>query len=130
MAHDHHRGYWSRKAGCTCVDVPTHKVTRSRFLRGPMPFSIPAYRRFSVQSFVTYHAGPFQGHGIVWNLSCPGWPLTGGLPIRLGKTLSLTVMFSNEQRIEIPEAVVRWSRGRVCGEASSNGASHPWPDSA
>ena len=33
--------------------------------------------------------------------------LTGAFPIRLGKMLSLTVTFPNEQRIEIPEAVVR-----------------------
>ena len=38
--------------------------------------------------------------------------LTGGLPIRLGKMLSLTVMFPNEERIEISEAVVGWSRGQ------------------
>ncbi len=28
------------------------------------------------------------------------------------ETLALTVMLPNEQRIEIPEAVVRWSRGQ------------------
>lgn len=31
--------------------------------------------------------------------------------MRPGETLSLTVTLPNEQRIEIPEAVVRWSRG-------------------
>ncbi len=30
-----------------------------------MPFSIRPYRRFAVQCFVTYNAGPFQGQGIV-----------------------------------------------------------------
>ncbi len=30
--------------------------------------------------------------------------------MRPGETLSLTVTLPNEQRIEIPEAVVRWSR--------------------
>jgi len=29
-----------------------------------------------------------------------------------GETLSLTVTLPNEQRIEIPEAVVLWSRGQ------------------
>ena len=29
-----------------------------------------------------------------------------------GETLSLMVTLPNEQRIEIPEAVVRWSKGR------------------
>jgi hypothetical protein len=34
-----------------------------------MPFSIRPYRRFPLQCAVTYNAGPFQGHGTVWNLS-------------------------------------------------------------
>ena len=32
--------------------------------------------------------------------------------MRTGEPLSLTVTLPNEQRIEIPEAVVRWSRGQ------------------
>ena len=32
--------------------------------------------------------------------------------MRPGETLSLTVMLPNEQCIQIPEAVVRWSRGQ------------------
>ena len=31
--------------------------------------------------------------------------------VKPGETLPLTVTLPNEQRIEIPEAVVRWSRG-------------------
>lgn len=31
--------------------------------------------------------------------------------MRPGETLSLTITLPNEQRIEIPEAVVQWSRG-------------------
>ena len=76
-----------------------------------MPFSIRPYRRFPVQCSVTYDAGPFQGQGTVWNLSCTGWRLSGDLPMCPGETLSLTVTLPNEQRIEVPEAVVRWSRG-------------------
>ena len=76
-----------------------------------MPFSIRAFQRFPVHCAVTYNAGPFQGQGTVWNLSCDGWRLSGDLPMRPGETLSLTVMLPNEQRIEIPEAMVRWSRG-------------------
>ena len=30
------------------------------------------YRRFPVCCPVTYHAGPFQGLGTIWNLSCTG----------------------------------------------------------
>jgi PilZ domain len=77
-----------------------------------MPFSLRPYRRFSVQCPVTYHTGPFQGQGTIWNLSCTGWRLSGDLPLRPGETLSLTVTLPNDQRIEVPEAVVRWSRGQ------------------
>ena len=77
-----------------------------------MPFSIRPFRRFPVQCSVTYNAGPFQGQGTVWNLSCAGWRLSGDMPMRPGETLSLTVTLPNEQRIEVLEAVVRWSRGQ------------------
>jgi hypothetical protein len=60
----------------------------------------------------TYHAGPFQGSGTVWNLSCTGWRLSGDLPMRPGETLSLTVTLPNEQHITVSEAIVRWSRGQ------------------
>jgi len=77
-----------------------------------MPFSIRSFQRFPVCCSVMYDAGPFQGQGTVWNLSCTGWRLSGDLPMQPGETLSLTVTLPNEQRIEIPEAVVRWSRGQ------------------
>ena len=77
-----------------------------------MPFSIRPFRRFSVQCSATYYTGPFQGQGIVWNISCTGWRLSDDLPMRPGGPLSLSVTLPNEQRIEIPEAVVRWSRGQ------------------
>jgi len=59
--------------------------------RPPMPFSLRLPQRFPVHCAVTYNAGPFQGQGIVWNLSCNGWRLSGDLPMRPGETLSLTV---------------------------------------
>jgi hypothetical protein len=77
-----------------------------------MPFSIRPFRRFAVHCSVTYNAGPFRGQGTVWNLSRSGWRLSGDLPMRPGETVSLTVTLPNEQRIEVPEAVVRWSRGQ------------------
>ena len=80
-----------------------------------MPFILRPFRRFPVQCPVTYNAGPFQGHGTVWNLSCTGWRLSGDLPMRPGETLSLIVTLPNEQRIEILEAVVRWSRHQEFG---------------
>ena len=77
-----------------------------------MPFSIRLYRRFPVQCSVIYNAVPFQGQGTIWNLSCTGWRLSGDLPMRPGETLSLSVMLPNEQRIEVPDAVVCWPRGQ------------------
>ena len=70
------------------------------------------FRRFPLQCAVTYNAGPFQEQGTIWNVSCTGWRLSGDLPMRPGETLSLTVTLPNEQRIAVPEAVVRWSRGQ------------------
>ena len=89
-----------------------------------MPFSIRPYRRFPVQCVVTYQAGPFHGGGIVWNLSCSGWRLSGEVPMRPGETLSLTVTLPNEQCIQVPEAVVRWSRGQEFGVESLTIATH------
>ena len=60
----------------------------------------------------TYHAGLFQDQGTIWNLSCTGWRLSGDLPMRPGESFSLIVTLPNEQRIVVPEAVVRWSRGQ------------------
>ena len=77
-----------------------------------MPVTLRPYRRFPVQCAVTYNAGPFQGQGTVWNLSSTGWRLSGDLPMRPGEILSLTVTLPNKQRIVVPEAVVRWSRGQ------------------
>jgi hypothetical protein len=77
-----------------------------------MPFSIRPYRRFPLQRPLTYNTGPFQGQGTVWNLSCTGWRLSGDLPMRPWESLSLTVTLPSEQRIVVPETVVRWSRGQ------------------
>jgi hypothetical protein len=80
-----------------------------------MPFSIRPYRRFPLQCSVTYNAGPFQGQGTVWNLSCSGWRLSGDLPMRPGETLSLTVTLPNQQSIFVAAAIVRWVRGLEYG---------------
>jgi hypothetical protein len=77
-----------------------------------MPFSLRPFRRFPVQCSVRNHAGPFQGQGTVWSLSSTGWRLSGDLPMEPGETLSLTAILPNEQRIQVPKAVVRWSRGQ------------------
>ncbi len=77
-----------------------------------MPFMLRPYRRFPVQCPVTYNAGPFQGQGTVWNLSLSGLRLSGNLPMQPGECLSLTVTLPNRERIEVSEAVVRWSSGQ------------------
>lgn len=80
-----------------------------------MPFTIRPYHRFPVPCAVTYNAGPFQCQGTVWNLSCTDRRFSGHLPLRPGATLSLTVTLPNAQRIIVPEAVARWSRGQGFG---------------
>ena len=60
-----------------------------------------------MQCVVTYNSGPFQCQDTVWNLLCTGRGFSGDLPMRPGETLSLTVTLPNEQRIQVPEAVVR-----------------------
>ena len=77
-----------------------------------MPFLIRPFRRFPVCCPVTYRVGLYNGQAIVWNLSLNGWRLSGYLPKRPGESLSLTATLPTEQRIEIPEAVVRWSSGQ------------------
>lgn len=72
-----------------------------------MPVRLHPFRRFSVPCSVTYQTGPFQGQGTVRSLSCTGGRLSGNLPMRPGKPLSLIVTLPNEQRIERPEAVVK-----------------------
>jgi hypothetical protein len=80
-----------------------------------MPFSIRPSRRSPVQCSVTYHAGPFQGRGTVWNLSLNGWKLSGDLPLRVGHTCSLAVSLLNQESIFVAAAIVRWARGQEYG---------------
>jgi hypothetical protein len=89
-----------------------------------MSFTIRPYRRFPVPYAVTYNAGLFQGQGTVWSLSCTGWRFSGDLPLRPGATLSLTVTLPNEQRIVLPEAVVRWSQGQEFGIETDETSKH------
>ena len=80
-----------------------------------MPFTTRPYRRSPVQCSVTYHAGPFQGQGMVWNLSLSGWKLSGDVPLRVGQTCSLTVNLPNQPSIVVAAAIVRWVRGQEYG---------------
>ena len=80
-----------------------------------MPLTTRPYRRSPVQCSVTYHAGPFQGQGTVWNLSLNGWKLSGDVPLRVGQTCSLTVNLPNQPSIVVAAAIVRWVRGQEYG---------------
>ena len=80
-----------------------------------MPFSIRPFRRSPVQCSVTYHVGPFQGQGTVWNLSVNGWHLSGNVPLRVGQTCPLTVNLPNQRSIFVAAAIVRWVRGQEYG---------------
>ena len=81
-----------------------------------MPFVLRPYHRFPVRCWVIYYKGAFKGHGMVWNLSSTGGcRIYGDLPLRPGDTLSLTITLPNRKRIEIPEAIVRWSREEAFG---------------
>jgi PilZ domain-containing protein len=80
-----------------------------------MPFTIRPSRRSPVQCSVTYHTGPVQGQGTVWNLSLNGWKLSGDLPLRVGQTCSLTVNLPNQESIFVAAVIVRWVRGQEYG---------------
>ena len=80
-----------------------------------MPFLIRPYRRFPMQCAVIYNAGLSQGKGIVWNLSCTGWRISGDVPLRVGQTCPLTVTLPNQENIVVARAIVRWVRGQEYG---------------
>jgi hypothetical protein len=86
-----------------------------RLPKTPMPLSTRPFRRSPVECSVTYHVGPFQGQGTVWNLSLNGWKLSGDLPLRVGETCSLTVNLPNQESIVVAAAIVRWARGQEFG---------------
>lgn len=70
-----------------------------------MLFSIRPDRRFPVQCFLEYDAGPFMGVRTVWNLSISGWRLPGDLPLRVDEPCSLTVSLPNAHNIFVAVAV-------------------------
>ena len=76
-----------------------------------MPFLIRPFRRFPVHCAVTYHAGPFQGQGTIWNFSLNGWNLSGEVPLQVGQTCSLTVNLRIEGGIVVAAEIVRWGPG-------------------
>ena len=80
-----------------------------------MSFTIRPFRRFPVQCPVSYNAGPFQGHGTLWNFSVNGWKLSGDVPLRVGQMCSLTVTLPNQPSLDVAAAIVRWTRGQEYG---------------
>ena len=62
--------------------------------------------------FTGEYRSVFRGQGIVGNLSMVGWRLAGGVPMRPGESLSLTVRLPHEQWLAVTDAVVRWSGGQ------------------
>ena len=80
-----------------------------------MPFTLRPCRRFPVCCPVTYHAGLFEGQGIVWNLSMNGLRLSGDVRLRVGQTCPLIVHLPNQQCIFVAAAIVRWVRGPEYG---------------
>jgi hypothetical protein len=80
-----------------------------------MPFTFRAFRRFPVCCPVTYHAGLFDGQGVVWNLSVNGWRLSGDLPLRVGELCALAVSLPTQPRIDVAESVVWCVREAVFG---------------
>ncbi len=78
-----------------------------------MPFTIRPYRPLPRAMRCFIQRWPDPRHRV--ELLCSGWRLSSDLPMRPRKTLSLTVTLPNEQRIEVPEAVMRWSRGQEFG---------------
>jgi hypothetical protein len=76
-----------------------------------MPFLIRPFRRFPVHCAVTYHAGPFQDQGTIWNFSLSGWNLSGEVPLQVGQTCSLTVDLRIEEGIVVAAEIVRWGPG-------------------
>ena len=80
-----------------------------------MPFLIRSSQRFPVQCNATYHVGPSQGQGTVWDFSSSGWKLSGDVPLQVGQTCSLTVNLPIEGSIVVTAAIVRWVRGQEFG---------------
>lgn len=73
-----------------------------------MPFSIRKFSRLPAHCPVTYHRSLAAGSGTAWNLSVPGFRFSGDMALQIGDTCSLTVSLPSQQRIEVPEIVVRW----------------------
>ena len=69
-----------------------------------MPFLIRPFCRFPVYCAVTYHAGPFQGQGTIWNFLLNGWNLSGEVSLQVGQTCYLTVNLPIEGSIPVTAA--------------------------
>jgi hypothetical protein len=77
-----------------------------------MPISIRPFRRFSVQCSVTNNGGDSKDKTPCGTSRVPVRDCLEICPCAPGETLPLTVTLPNEERIEVPHAIVRWSRGQ------------------
>mgnify|MGYP001225182528 CR=1 FL=1 len=76
-----------------------------------MPFTICPYHCFPIQCPISCSSGSFIDVEMVWSFSLTGWRLSGDFPMRPGEKLSLAITPPNKHKINVDEAVVRWSRG-------------------
>lgn len=74
------------------------------------------FQRFSVKVPAQYLGKECVGQGTVTDFSLNGWRLTGTYPVRQGMRLSLRVQLPEDPSpLQIPQAVVQWSRGNEFG---------------
>jgi hypothetical protein len=77
-----------------------------------MLISIRPFRRFSIQCSITTHGGDSKDETPCGTSRLPVRDCLEICPCAQGGTLSLTITLPNEERIEVPQAIVRWSRGQ------------------
>jgi hypothetical protein len=74
------------------------------------------HRRFPVQLPACYLGKDCAGQATVTDFSLSGWRLVGTYPVRQGARLSLRVQLPEDPNLlQIPLAVVQWSRGHEFG---------------
>lgn len=74
------------------------------------------HQRFSVQLPAYYLGKDCAGQATVTDFSLRGWRLVGTYPVRQGTRLSLRVQLPEDPSpLQIPQAVVQWSRGHEFG---------------
>lgn len=79
-------------------------------------FIARTHHRFQVQLSASYLGKDCAGQATVTDFSLSGWRLVGTYPVRQGTRLSLRVQLPEDSSpLQIPQAVVQWSRGHEFG---------------